>query len=74
MTIGRSGSIRSSGATILGTLVAALCISFVAPVARASQAIDCHVGTYRLSDGEMLDIAPSDNNALRWRRFDGTTG
>jgi pimeloyl-ACP methyl ester carboxylesterase len=74
MTIGRSGSIRSSGATILGTLVAALCISFVAPVARASQAIDCHVGTYRLSDGEMVDIAPSDSNTLRWRRFDGTTG
>lgn len=74
MTIGRSGSIRSSGATILGTLVAALCISFVAPVARASQAIDCHVGTYRLSDGEMVDIAPSESNTLRWRRFDGTTG
>ena len=74
MRIGRSGSIRSSAATILGNLVAAVCISFVAPVARASQAIDCHVGTYRLSDGEMLDIAPSDNNALRWRRFDGTTG
>jgi uncharacterized protein len=34
---------------------------------------NCHVGTYRLSDGRDVDIAPSDEN-LRWRMKDGTTG
>jgi uncharacterized protein len=35
---------------------------------------NCHLGTYRLADGGIVDIAPSDSNTLRWRRFDGTTG
>ncbi len=74
MTNVRSGSVRLNGATILITLAAALCISFVAQTARASEAMDCHIGTYRLSDGGIVDIAPSDRNTLRWRRFDGTTG
>lgn len=65
-----SGAARSRGATIL----AALSISFVVPVAHASEAMDCHVGTYRLSGGEIVDIAPSGSDTLRWRRFDGTTG
>jgi pimeloyl-ACP methyl ester carboxylesterase len=46
----------------------------LAPVARTSEAIDCDIGTYRLSAGGTVDIAPSDSNTLRWRRFDGTTG
>ncbi|MGH8139262.1 MAG: alpha/beta hydrolase family protein [Steroidobacteraceae bacterium] len=74
MTIGKSGSADTSGATILATLVAALCIYLVAPVARAAEAMDCHIGTYRLSGGGIVDIAPSESNTLRWRRFDGTTG
>ncbi len=74
MTISRSGSAHSSGATLLATLVAALCISLVAIVARAAEAGNCHVGTYRLSDGRIVDIGPSNGNALRWRRFDGTSG
>src|SRR5215469_17568055 len=41
---------------------------------RAAEAADCHVGTYRLGDGSQVDIAPSDDGGLRWRRFDGTTG
>jgi hypothetical protein len=45
-----------------------LSISF----ARASE--DCHVGAYRLKDGILVDIAPSDGDTLRWRRFDGATG
>ncbi len=32
------------------------------------------IGSYRLTDGGLLDIAPADNDTLRWRRFDGTTG
>jgi pimeloyl-ACP methyl ester carboxylesterase len=35
---------------------------------------DCHVGSYRLSDGRTLDVAPSENNSLRWRTFAGETG
>jgi pimeloyl-ACP methyl ester carboxylesterase len=61
-------------AAIVAIYVAALCSSFVAPVARAAETMDCHIGTYRLSDGGIVDIAPSEGNTLRWRRFDGTTG
>jgi len=35
---------------------------------------DCRIGAYRFSDGEILDIAPSERDTLRWRKFDGTTG
>jgi len=74
MTICRPGPERLGSATIFAICVAALCNSFVAPAARASEAMDCHIGTYRLSGGGIVDIAPSDSNTLRWRRFDGTTG
>ncbi len=74
MTICRQGPDRSGIATILAICVAVLCNSFVIPVARASEAMDCHIGTYRLSGGGIVDIAPSEGNTLRWRRFDGTTG
>ena len=40
----------------------------------AAETPDCHVGIYRLKDGSFVDIAPADGGALRWRRFDGTTG
>ena len=35
---------------------------------------DCHVGSYRLSDGSEVDIGNADDGKLRWRRKDGTTG
>jgi uncharacterized protein len=35
---------------------------------------DCHIGSYRLSDGRAVDIAPSDGDTLRWRMFTGETG
>jgi pimeloyl-ACP methyl ester carboxylesterase len=35
---------------------------------------ECHIGAYLLSDGSIVDIAPSSEDALRWLRFDGTTG
>lgn len=54
---------------------AALCMLLVAaPLARAAEAPACHVGSYRLSDGSLVDIAPSGDGGLRWRRLDGTTG
>ena len=72
-----SFSPRSEGlgnVTVVAILIATLCIFFVAPVTRAVETINCHVGAYRLSDGGFVDIAPSEGNTLRWRRFDGTTG
>jgi hypothetical protein len=35
---------------------------------------DCQTGTYRFSDGEIIDIAQSEDDTFRWRKFDGTTG
>jgi uncharacterized protein len=35
---------------------------------------ECHIGAYQLSDRTSVDIAPSSEDTLRWRRFDGTTG
>src|SRR5690348_12687235 len=35
---------------------------------------NCHVGAYRLTDGSVVDVGPSDGSHLRWRREDGTTG
>jgi dienelactone hydrolase len=35
---------------------------------------DCHVGSYHLTDGRIVDVAPSDSNSLRWRTFTGETG
>src|SRR5262245_31544331 len=35
---------------------------------------DCQIGDYRVLDGKTVDIARSEGNALRWRKFDGTTG
>jgi pimeloyl-ACP methyl ester carboxylesterase len=40
----------------------------------ADTAGDCRIGAYRLTDGTVVDIGASDEDALRWRRFDGTTG
>ena len=42
--------------------------------AQADAADDCHVGAYRLTDGKIIDIAPSNPNTLRWRAFTGETG
>lgn len=35
---------------------------------------DCRIGIYRLSDNSDVDIAPSGEGRLRWRRKDGTSG
>lgn len=40
----------------------------------AESANDCLVASYRLEDGSDVDIAPSSDDTLRWRKFDGTTG
>jgi hypothetical protein len=35
---------------------------------------DCQIGAYRFADEEIVDIARSEDNAFRWRKFDGSTG
>ena len=35
---------------------------------------DCHVATYRFADGEVIDLGPTAQGELRWRRIDGRTG
>jgi pimeloyl-ACP methyl ester carboxylesterase len=35
---------------------------------------DCQIGAYHFSDGEIVDIARSEDDTFRWRKFDGTTG
>ena len=40
----------------------------------AATSADCHVGSYRLGDDRVIDIAPSTASHLRWRLTDGTTG
>ena len=52
---------------MLATLLTAL-------LAGSAPAPDCHIGAYRLSDGSAVDVAPTDGDALRWRRIDGSTG
>jgi hypothetical protein len=50
----------------------------VGPVPRANAEAkligNCYVGTYRFADGSVIDIARSEGDTLRWRKFDGTTG
>jgi pimeloyl-ACP methyl ester carboxylesterase len=53
---------------LIGTLLV------TSPPARAADFGDCRVGAYRLPDGTVIDISPSSDRLLRWRRFDGTTG
>jgi pimeloyl-ACP methyl ester carboxylesterase len=56
---------------LLGLL--SLFLLTAAPVHAQAQR-DCVVGTYALEDGSHVDIAPGDEDGLRWRRKDGTTG
>src|SRR5215813_3400364 len=35
---------------------------------------DCQPGTFRFSDGEIVDVARSEGDTFRWRKLDGTTG
>lgn len=59
-----------------GTLaVAAMCALLAAiPTVHARDAQDCHIGSYRLADGRLVDISDDGDHALRWQQFDGETG
>ena len=51
-----------------------LTCSFATPIARAGTVQDCHIGSYRLENGSVIDIGNAGNNSLRWRAFTGDTG
>ncbi len=42
--------------------------------AAADTTKECHVGSYRLNDGRTVDIAPYDDDTLRWLMFTGERG
>jgi pimeloyl-ACP methyl ester carboxylesterase len=56
-------------------VLSAVCIgAVIASESKTAGPGDCQIGTYRFSDGEIVDIARSEGDTLRWRKFDGTTG
>jgi pimeloyl-ACP methyl ester carboxylesterase len=55
--------------------LSAVCIgAVIAGESKSAGPEDCQIGTYRFSDGESVDIARSEGDTFRWRKFDGTTG
>jgi len=55
--------------------LSATCIgAAIAGESESGTAGDCQIGAYRFSDGEIVDIARSEGDTFRWRKFDGTTG
>jgi len=55
-------------------VVFALLLSLAVVPGWADTVKDCHIGTYRLSGGRTVDVAPSDGNTLRWLTFTGERG
>ena len=56
-------------------VLSAVCIgAVIASESKTAGPDDCQIGTYRFSDGEIFDIARSEGDTSRWRKFDGTTG
>lgn len=62
---------RHPVSSALRVLAAALCLAAGTATAETPE---CHVGSYRLTDGRIVDVAPLDGEGLRWRAFDGTVG
>jgi len=57
---------------VVGSLLGAALL--ITTLAHAEVPQNCRLGAYRLTDGSVVDIAPSEGPTYRWRRFDGTTG
>jgi pimeloyl-ACP methyl ester carboxylesterase len=56
-------------------VLSAVCIgAVIASESKTAGPDDCQIGTYRFSDGEIVDIARYEGDTFRWRKFDGTTG
>jgi uncharacterized protein len=54
--------------------LACLLLCATSSLVRAEDVYSCHVGTYRLSDGTLVDISPEDTRTLRWIQIEGETG
>lgn len=64
---------RTSALRALGIATVVLALTGTG-AAQAKEADDCEVGIYQLPDGSHIDVGASDDDRLRWRRNDGTTG
>lgn len=64
---------RTSALRALGIATVVLALTGTGAV-QAKEADDCEVGIYQLPDGSHVDVGASDDDRLRWRRNDGTTG
>ncbi|GAB2627700.1 alpha/beta hydrolase family protein [Novilysobacter erysipheiresistens] len=64
---------RTSALRGLGIATVVLALTGTGAV-QAKEADDCEVGIYQLPDGSHIDVGASDDDRLRWRRNDGTTG
>jgi len=53
---------------------ALLTLLAVSSSASAGAALDCRYGSYRLADGTLVNVAPDDDDTLRWVKFDAATG
>jgi pimeloyl-ACP methyl ester carboxylesterase len=68
-------SIRSLLLELILCGLSAVCIgAAIAAEGETARPDDCQIGTYRFSDGEIVDIAQFEGKTFRWRKFDGTTG
>jgi uncharacterized protein len=60
---------------LIVAVFSATCIgAVIAGESGTGTAAYCQIGTYRFSDGEIVDIAQSEGDTFRWRKLDGTTG
>jgi uncharacterized protein len=59
--------------TLRPAIVTLFALLSATSIARAGDALNCYLGSYRLADGSLVDIAP-DGETLRWVRFDGAAG
>jgi uncharacterized protein len=57
-----------------GLIVCAFAAACIGGAPETGTTADCQIGAYRFSDGEIVDIARSEGDTFRWRKFDGTTG
>jgi uncharacterized protein len=56
-------------------VIVSLIIAWLTPRLDAAEVpTTCPVGVYRFADGRTVDIAPSDDNLLRWLMFTGERG
>jgi len=67
--------IHSMSRRLIACALSAVCIgAVIASESKSAGPGDCEIGTYRFSDGAIVDIARSEGETFRWRKFDGTTG